>query len=35
MQEETKVATADDKSVYYSYRDNYNTGRSNSNPDVE
>lgn len=33
--EETKVGTADDKSVYYSYRENYNTYRSNSNPDIE
>jgi hypothetical protein len=29
------VASADEKSVYHSYRDNYNNGRSNSNPDVE
>lgn len=35
VQEETKQGTADDKSVYYSYRDNYMTYRSNSNPDIE
>jgi len=33
--EETKIGTVDDKSVYYSYRDNYMTYRSSSNPDIE
>lgn len=33
--EETKIASVDEKSVYHSYKENFNNGRSNSNPDVE